>query len=149
MEKDHITLDYSGLGRQGKKFAQLAVSVQQTKLRQPTGLKIRNRTSYIPKNKIMFLIIQITGEPLIRRADDNPETLRKRLATYHEQTSPLVNFYSKRRLLCSVDASLDSTTIFEKINKIFVHMKSKYIKWISENRITGTISCSYKGRVIQ
>lgn len=65
----------------------------------------------------------ITGDPLIRRADDNPETLRKRLATYHEQTSPLVNFYNKRRLLCSVDASLDSTTIFEKINKIFVHMK--------------------------
>lgn len=65
----------------------------------------------------------ITGEPLIRRADDNPETLRKRLATYHQQTSPLVDFYRKRRLLSSVDASLDSTSIFEKINKIFVHMK--------------------------
>lgn len=65
----------------------------------------------------------ITGEPLIRRADDNPETLRKRLATYHKQTSPLINFYKQRRLLRTVDASLDSTTIFERINKIFEDMK--------------------------
>jgi len=65
----------------------------------------------------------ITGEPLIRRADDNPETLRKRLATYHKQTSPLIDFYKQRRLLRTVDASLDSTTIFERINKIFEDMK--------------------------
>lgn len=65
----------------------------------------------------------ITGEPLIRRADDNPETLRKRLATYHQQTSPLVEFYQRRRLLRSVDASLDSTSIFDKITKIFDDMK--------------------------
>merc|ERR1712209_132731 len=65
----------------------------------------------------------ITGEPLIRRADDNPETLRKRLATYHKQTSPLIDFYQRRRLLRTVDASLDSTTIYEKINKIFADMK--------------------------
>jgi len=65
----------------------------------------------------------VTGEPLIRRADDNPETLRKRLATYHKQTSPLIDFYKQRRLLRTVDASLDSTTIFERINKIFEDMK--------------------------
>lgn len=65
----------------------------------------------------------ITGEPLIRRADDNPETLRKRLATYHKQTYPLLDFYRQRRLLRTVDASLDSTTIFERINKIFEDMK--------------------------
>ena len=34
-----------------------------------------------------------TGEPLIQRADDNEETVKKRLEIYHEQTSPLVNFY--------------------------------------------------------
>ena len=48
------------------------------------------------------------------------------MATYHQQTAPLVDFYHKRRLLCSVDASLDSTSIFERINKMFVHMKSKF-----------------------
>ncbi len=36
-----------------------------------------------------------TGEELIRRPDDSEETVRKRLALYHEQTKPLVDFYSK------------------------------------------------------
>lgn len=34
-----------------------------------------------------------TGEPLIQRPDDKEETVRKRLAVYHEQTKPLVGFY--------------------------------------------------------
>lgn len=34
-----------------------------------------------------------TGEPLIQRADDTEETVRKRLDVYHEQTEPLVGFY--------------------------------------------------------
>ncbi|MDX1490530.1 MAG: adenylate kinase [Pseudohongiellaceae bacterium] len=36
-----------------------------------------------------------TGEPLIQRDDDKEETVRKRLAVYHEQTQPLVDFYQK------------------------------------------------------
>lgn len=36
-----------------------------------------------------------TGEELIQRADDTEETVRKRLAVYHEQTEPLVGYYSK------------------------------------------------------
>ena len=35
-----------------------------------------------------------TGEDLIQRADDNEETVRKRLDVYHSQTKPLVEFYS-------------------------------------------------------
>jgi len=35
-----------------------------------------------------------TGEPLIQRADDKEETVRNRLAVYHEQTKPLVAYYS-------------------------------------------------------
>ncbi len=37
----------------------------------------------------------ITGEPLIQRDDDKPETIRKRLAVYHEQTAPLVDYYRR------------------------------------------------------
>lgn len=37
----------------------------------------------------------ITGEPLIQREDDKEETVRKRLAVYHSQTKPLIEFYSK------------------------------------------------------
>jgi adenylate kinase len=35
----------------------------------------------------------ITGEPLVQRADDNEATVRKRIETYHEQTAPLVQYY--------------------------------------------------------
>ncbi len=37
----------------------------------------------------------VTGEPLIQRDDDKEETVRKRLQVYHEQTKPLVDFYSR------------------------------------------------------
>jgi len=36
----------------------------------------------------------VTGEPLIQRDDDKEETVKKRLAVYHEQTEPLVAYYS-------------------------------------------------------
>ncbi|MCP4284293.1 MAG: adenylate kinase [Gammaproteobacteria bacterium] len=36
-----------------------------------------------------------TGEPLIQRDDDKEETVKARLKIYHDQTEPLVNFYSK------------------------------------------------------
>jgi len=39
-------------------------------------------------------IDDVTGEPLIIRDDDKESTIIKRLTTYHEQTEPLVNFYS-------------------------------------------------------
>jgi len=35
----------------------------------------------------------VTGEPLIQRIDDHEDTIRKRLAVYHQQTEPLVNYY--------------------------------------------------------
>jgi len=35
----------------------------------------------------------VTGEALVQRDDDKEETVRKRLAVYHDQTSPLVAFY--------------------------------------------------------
>jgi adenylate kinase len=37
----------------------------------------------------------VTGEELVQREDDQEETVRKRLAVYHEQTKPLVDFYTK------------------------------------------------------
>lgn len=36
----------------------------------------------------------VTGEPLIQRDDDKEETVRKRLSVYHQQTKPLVGYYS-------------------------------------------------------
>ncbi len=37
----------------------------------------------------------VTGEPLVLREDDYPETVRNRLAVYHEQTQPLVDYYTR------------------------------------------------------
>ena len=37
----------------------------------------------------------VTGEDLIQRDDDQEETVKKRLAVYHAQTQPLVDFYGK------------------------------------------------------
>jgi len=36
----------------------------------------------------------VTGEDLIQRDDDKEETVKKRLSVYHDQTKPLVDFYS-------------------------------------------------------
>jgi len=44
----------------------------------------------------------VTGEALIQRDDDREETVRQRLAVYHEQTRPLVDYY--RRLASAGDA---------------------------------------------
>ncbi len=41
-------------------------------------------------------IDDVTGEPLIQRDDDKEETVRKRLDVYHQQTKPLVDFYSAK-----------------------------------------------------
>ena len=43
------------------------------------------------------------GSEFRRRADDNEETLRSRLAVYHEQTAPLLPYYRARGVLHRVD----------------------------------------------
>lgn len=42
--------------------------------------------------------------PLIQRADDHPDEIRRRLQVYHEQTEPLLSYYAGRGLLHTVDA---------------------------------------------
>lgn len=47
------------------------------------------------------------GTKFTRRADDNEETVRSRLAAYHEQTSPLIGYYASRGTLKSIDGMDD------------------------------------------
>ncbi|XP_045447293.1 adenylate kinase [Melitaea cinxia] len=61
----------------------------------------------------------ITGEPLIKRSDDNVEALKKRLATYHKQTVPLVDYYMRKGLHFRVDAAKSAEEVFSKIDNIF------------------------------
>lgn len=46
------------------------------------------------------------GKNLIQRADDSLETAKERLKVYNAQTAPLIEYYEKKGLLCSVDAEL-------------------------------------------
>ncbi len=52
---------------------------------------------------------------LILREDDKPETVRKRLSVYHEQTQPLVEYYAAKDLLVEVDGTLDINDVFAAI----------------------------------
>lgn len=49
------------------------------------------------------------------RADDNPETVRKRLAVYAEQTAPVADFYSQRGLLTEIDGLGAIETIGDRV----------------------------------
>jgi adenylate kinase len=42
------------------------------------------------------------GEHLYQRADDNPETVRARLVTYHSQTAPVIDYYRLIKLLVTI-----------------------------------------------
>ena len=57
----------------------------------------------------------VTGEPLIQRKDDTEETVRKRLAVYHEQTSPLRNYYQQNKAVRYI--KLDGTKPVDELKK--------------------------------
>ncbi|KAF2180181.1 adenylate kinase [Zopfia rhizophila CBS 207.26] len=61
----------------------------------------------------------ITGEPLIQRSDDNAETLKKRLVTYHQQTSPVVAYYQKTGIWKPIDASQEPGQVWKSLLKVF------------------------------
>jgi adenylate kinase len=52
---------------------------------------------------------------LVHRADDNSETVRKRLATYEEQTRPLLDYYGSKGTLRVVDGNRDTESIYGDI----------------------------------
>jgi adenylate kinase len=59
---------------------------------------------------------------LIQRADDNSETVRARLATYEEQTRPLVEYYKAAGLLHTVDGTREPEEIYEDIVRVLPQM---------------------------
>ena len=65
----------------------------------------------------------VCGGELIQRADDNAETVRNRLAVYHQQTSPLVEYYRKKGLLGEVKGSGGIEAVFEEICRIIDNAK--------------------------
>jgi adenylate kinase len=68
-------------------------------------------------------VCDIDGSPLIVRDDDKPEVIRKRLATYHEKTEPLVTYYDDRGVLRRVDGERDPDEVTEELRRTLATMR--------------------------
>jgi adenylate kinase len=55
------------------------------------------------------------GSRLVQREDDKPETVKKRLNVYHEQTEPLIEWYDERGLLRRFDGLLPPDEVHSRI----------------------------------
>ena len=58
------------------------------------------------------------GKELILRDDDKAETVQNRLKVYHDQTQPLIEFYTKKGILKAVDGTVDMKDVFASIVNI-------------------------------
>jgi len=58
------------------------------------------------------------GSELVLRDDDKEETVKNRLSVYHEQTQPLIDFYTERKVLKTVDGTKSTEEVFDSIVKI-------------------------------
>ena len=61
---------------------------------------------------------EVCGETLILRDDDKPETVQKRLIVYHDQTQPLIDYYTGQNILKTVDGTQDMNDVFAAITEI-------------------------------
>ncbi len=57
-------------------------------------------------------VCEACGGPLYQRPDDSPETHRKRIEVYEEQTAPLIGFYRERGLLAEIDGTADIESVY-------------------------------------
>ena len=58
------------------------------------------------------------GQPLVLRDDDKPETVQNRLKVYHEQTQPLIDFYTAKGVLRTGDGTESMEDVFASIVEI-------------------------------
>ena len=58
------------------------------------------------------------GEKLVLRDDDKPETVKNRLNVYHNQTQPLIEYYTRQGKLAEVDGTQSMEDVFNAIVKI-------------------------------
>lgn len=58
------------------------------------------------------------GQNLVLRDDDKPETVKKRLDVYHQQTQPLIDYYKHAEVLAEVDGTQPMDAVFQGIVEI-------------------------------
>ena len=68
-------------------------------------------------------VCDIDGSPLIVRDDDEPEVIRKRLATYHEKTEPLVTYYDDRGVLRKIAGEAAPDEVAEQVRRTLATLR--------------------------
>lgn len=100
----------------------------------PASGRTYHSTFNPPKNNMTD---DVTGEPLIQRSDDNADALKKRLATYHAQTAPVVGYYQKAGIWKGIDASQQPGQVWKNMLDIFDNQRKGGASGIL-SRIAGT-----------
>lgn len=73
-------------------------------------------------------ICDICKGKLYQRNDDTPEAIQNRLNVYKKQTQPLIDYYSKKKILRTIDGSKEIPQIFEDIKKVLEEYDQKDTK---------------------
>jgi len=68
-------------------------------------------------------VCDIDGSELIVRDDDKPEVIRKRLATYHEKTEPLIGYYDSRSVLRRIAGEAAPEAVAEEIRRTLATLR--------------------------
>lgn len=68
-------------------------------------------------------VCDVDGSELIVRDDDKPEVIRRRLATYHEKTEPLIEFYDRQSLLRRVDGAQAPDAVAGELERTLATLK--------------------------
>ena len=61
---------------------------------------------------------------MIKRSDDNEETVTKRLKTYDESTLPILDYYSSKNIVKDIDAMANIDEVSLQISTIIKELKS-------------------------
>ena len=70
------------------------------------------------KPKIEGVCDHCSSKEFTYRADDNAETVRSRLNSYHDQTSPVLKYYKEKNILKGVDGMAPINNVTDQLNKI-------------------------------
>jgi len=60
-------------------------------------------------------VCDVCGAGLVLRDDDKPETVKKRLSVYHDQTKPLIEYYKEAGVLVNIDGTKELNKVFSDI----------------------------------
>ena len=63
-------------------------------------------------------VCDVCGAGLVLRDDDKPETVKRRLSVYHDQTKPLIDYYKEAGVLVNIDGTQDLSKVFSDISAV-------------------------------